>query len=562
MILKKLVIENIGPFATPTAIDVSDQVTTLTGRNDTGKSTLLRIIGLILGSGAIDEDLVNRERFRIATVAWQEDLEIKCTATFRLTDKLDYFSNVKPPFENGGEVDIMFNLAPKVLKSSIIGARKPNGTNRSRSGRISHLPKVLSLNDLSDVGSTIDLENLNPAEKTLMSVAFGENPQDKLSELSEANLVTNIRLGAAILTDKLRELTSQSLGLQFLLDLVPGAEPNKIVLSIRDHIGADTLITMRGSGIRKITKIMAFLMQVTDTNDQICILIDEPENSLHADAQHMLRVFLERISKSARIQVIFATHSPSMINRINLNGLRLLKQKSIEGKPSIEVDNSPYGDNFLGIRSSLGLTAVDSLLYGPVTVIVDGKTEIPSMNYLFEKIRQENELEDFNDLDELLELTQFLNGEGSSFAFWCRIAKAQGSRPVIFVDGDMDRRLLQKRFKNECGDVPVIVLDEGTEFEDIVTPEIYFESINKVYKGHLGASSSYEDFRSWELPLELNEKMLFSKRVKKWLREIHDISIDKPEVMREALTIADIEDLNLKQVKLLLEAIRLEVEKL
>ena len=48
MILRKLRIQGFGPFHTEETIYIEPDVTILTGRNDTGKSTVLKAIELLL----------------------------------------------------------------------------------------------------------------------------------------------------------------------------------------------------------------------------------------------------------------------------------------------------------------------------------------------------------------------------------------------------------------------------------------------------------------------------------------------------------------------------------
>jgi len=71
---------------------------------------------------------------------------------------------------------------------------------------------------------------------------------------------------------------------------------------------------MRGAGARKLLGLMVSIAKVDSQSDQVCILYDEPESSLHADAQHILRTLLENLATKENVQVIYATHSPSMIN--------------------------------------------------------------------------------------------------------------------------------------------------------------------------------------------------------------------------------------------------------
>ena len=87
MILKKLEIRGIGPFYKPAVIDFDPKVTVLTGRNDTGKSTVLRCLQLIADKpDPLTEDDVNLDVILEATKAWDSNPELGCTATYEYTE--------------------------------------------------------------------------------------------------------------------------------------------------------------------------------------------------------------------------------------------------------------------------------------------------------------------------------------------------------------------------------------------------------------------------------------------------------------------------------------------
>lgn len=71
-----------------------------------------------------------------------------------------------------------------------------------------------------------------------------------------------------------------------------------------------------------------------------------------------------------------------------------------------------------------------------MTVIVEGATEVLCLPYLLMKLK-EAEQAGFGDLESLLSHTHFLDGEGGSYEYMCRLAKSQNAIPVLFIDGDI-----------------------------------------------------------------------------------------------------------------------------
>jgi predicted ATP-dependent endonuclease of OLD family len=175
--------------------------------------------------------------------------------------------------------------------------------------------------------------------------------------------------------------------------------------------------------VRRIVSLMAALSEVDPDAGHTYILFDEPENSLHADSQHMLRRVLEDLAAHPTVQVVYATHSPSMINTMRPHAVRLLHRVSTDGRACTRIDNRPYAENYRAVRASLGITPADSLLYAPLAVIVEGITEVVALPIALERFQKQG-IEGFGDREELLSQTGFIEGGGDSFPYLCRLAKS------------------------------------------------------------------------------------------------------------------------------------------
>lgn len=85
MILKKLTTNHFGPFSSPTVLEVSSNTTVITGANDSGKSSILRLITQIFGG---KRDIQKRE-YNISKLAksgnsWDQDSQWYCDAEFEV----------------------------------------------------------------------------------------------------------------------------------------------------------------------------------------------------------------------------------------------------------------------------------------------------------------------------------------------------------------------------------------------------------------------------------------------------------------------------------------------
>ena len=248
-----------------------------------------------------------------------------------------------------------------------------------------------------------------------------------------------------------------------------------------------------------------------------------------------------------------------MINPVRPKSLRLLtREQTDSGVATTRINNKPYAnDNYQMIRSSLGISPADSLLYAPITIIVEGATESLGLNRLFRRLIDESDDERYDDLETLVGLIHFLGAGGSSFVRWAKMADSQRSKVIAFVDGDQinNANALEKDF----GHIPIIHFEVTKEFEDIVSREVYFDALAEYAASKTPASSeviSKEAYESWEAQQDFHKKFLFSKRVSKWYNGLYEYDIEKAEVMDIAIKRAKLEDIDMSKIDELIDAIR------
>jgi hypothetical protein len=411
---------------------------------------------------------------------------------------------------------------------------------------VARMPRILYLPLEHEIRPTITVDESNPLELSFLDLAFGPGGAKKFVHASSYKYHTAIQQANQRLNKLLEPVMPYSMGMHLDFGVDP-RDPQIFVLSYQDKHGGNTPFHIRGAGVRKITTLMVELSKLDLASDQVIILYDEPENSLHADAQHLLRTALEKLGEKPNIQVIYATHSPSMINPLKCRSLRLLSRKTVNGKATSDIDNSPYSGNYLLVRSSLGISPIDSLLYAPISVIVEGKTEVLCLNYLLPKLC-ENKIEGFDEADVLLSLMHFVDGAGDSFDVHYAVAKSQNSKPIFFVDGDKRKRVAQ--VEKKLGDPPIVALGPGQEFENLVPEEKYLEALSQVTGKELPLAA----FRDWCAKTKLPPQMMFTKRVERWLDEDYeDVILDKARVMQKALEITPLEDVNLEPLRQLVD---------
>jgi len=557
MILKSLLINNFGPFAVPTKISFENTTTILTGQNDVGKSSILRLLNILGGDQTIEENDVNTYHIHEANMPWQDDDSIYCEATYIITNNfVKYFKTAAANFGPGWEVTVKFYLAPNKKRREVIKAKTEAGKKVDVNNfNLRAIPSALLLPGSRSLNSIVDtmIGYKDELGKAALTLAFGENYSNKLSGLGGINLTRETRLAAERLSKLTASIFPPSLKMQFVFDKLIENEGNlnkKFIIGLRDDNDCDTVLQLRGAGVQKIINLAIEILYSVPHEENFIILIDEPENSLHSNAQHSLRLFLEELSTSPNLQIIYATHSPSMIDVLSPERIRLFERTNKDDKPTTIINNKPIEDNFYPVRTSLGISPADSLLYAPITIVVEGETEILGLPLLLKRLHNEK-IAGFELAHRALSVSHFLDGHGSSFEYWCRIAKSQGCKPIIFVDGDKSREIQQQKISEKHPDVPIIILETMSEFEEIVPKSIYFQSL----ASELENSQITEDaFNQWETQRKIISKVAFTKRIDWWLsEEFSDVIYSKPRIMKKAIETADLSSINTTSIKQLVD---------
>lgn len=535
MILKQITLSNFGPFAEGTAVDIEPDVTVITGPNDVGKTFALRAIEVLCSDQSIAAHEVNEDRIREFRGKWTTDKEICCKAVFETTGSDHSLRGLprgtKPHSlvtvervltENGGQVREI--LSGSVRSNLEIPLR--------------NAPAVVKLPPASEVRQELNLHELTEAESQLLRLGFGSGftvaQHTSIDPRTRSFRITNAERH---LNDKLAQIFPSTMSLRFRLIEI-GSNPEHLGIGLIDQHGGFTMLGSRGAGVRKLLNVMGTLLRVNPAEGHTIVVYDEPETSLHSDAQHMLRRLLEGLAVHSGVQVIYTTHSSAMINTCRPHALRVLKRERRDEKAVSVFVKNPSRENYTLIRSSMGITPADSLLYAPVTVIVEGSTEVHCIPVVLEKLVNAGVIPR-DQLENVLSMTHFLDGEGCSFEYMCRLAKSQNAKPIVFLDGDKATEIQKIHAKHP--EIPVIDLPSKTEFEQIVPCRIYLQAVARLLEDTTG-NVCEEAFQSWEERAQPRQSVLFSKRVEQWLRDEFDIGIRKPSAMREALINAEVTD--------------------
>ena len=120
--------------------------------------------------------------------------------------------------------------------------------------------------------------------------------------------------------------------------------------------------------------IISLVIEVMEAKENSLIILDEPETSIHPEAQRKLMLFLAEQVKEKKHQIVFATHSPTLIENLPSKAINVLYELQ-DGTIDI-LSNVPPEQAFQYIGAS----------FDKKTIIVEDKLA----QYIVEKILKED----------------------------------------------------------------------------------------------------------------------------------------------------------------------------
>ena len=558
MKIKSITINNFGPFYGEHKLELDSCVTVLTGPNDSGKSILLDALACTVSQQSTAERRVNITRAGEVSGSRLADQNLSTELVFEISAECIAAKVVQEHFKPG---DLVTAKRPLGSNSpfTIRGVER-NGKPVGISG---HFAPNWNIRRLPGEAfrQIIPLKSANAVERAFLEIGLGPKFAD-LQEQLPSRWPETLRKAEEALTDAIQRVLPSAMAMKVrLTDGAPqnaGAVRISLVDTVDELIGTED----RGAGIgRMLAFVGPLVLALREQKAPLLILIDEPENSLHADLQHRLRGLLEEVGNQPMCQVIYATHSPSMINNMRPEAIRLLSRGKIGEFPTSKIKNDPFSKNFATVRSALGITPADSLLFAPVTVVVEGKTEAYCLPRILQKLKHDS-IEGFGDVNKILDQIHFLDGEGDSVELLVRMAKSQNAKVVVFLDEEKRQKKGEEKLASDHPEVRVIKLDSGKDIEQIVPREIYFQAVAQcgADDDESGANRAVtqDGFDMWLASQKQQvRENVFGRQVQDWLANVLPGPIPpKHRLMEKAIELCPSSDIDTGKLRELVEAIR------
>lgn len=457
------------------------QVTVLLGKNNEGKSNILRAFTIAMR--ILESHSDERTRKRIVETSevyrWDHDYpkslqvggkkkKVDRLTTFVLVFKLDADEINSFHREIGhvlnGELPIEIKIGPlnsptiKVVKKGL-GSKPLNAKSKKIATYIS---KLISYNSIPAVRTETD------SYQVVDSLVRRE--LDQLSENKEYKEALKV-------LENLRKPVLESISLNIknvLADFLPGIKsvtvnaydrrnyrmrPYESSISIDD--GQDTDLEDKGDGVKSLVTLGLLQNQWIKGGASV-VAIEEPESHLHPEAINRLRETIYALAKTN--QVVITTHNPLFVNR-----------EDIRSNIIVDKGKAKVATNVRSIRDVLGVRISDNLFDAKLAILVEGTTDELSLK----AILSDRSCAIKKAIDEHLLVFLPLRGV-KNLGYYVNMFRSLVASFYCILDGDAPAQqevklLLSNKvlMPNEYNSVLIPGYKNGTELEDTYDVSIY-----------------------------------------------------------------------------------------
>jgi len=353
-------------------------VTTLIGRNNEGKSNLLKALGtamVLLQKHAAGKNGLKRIRTLLGpddTYQWKRDFPIQLqhrkssihtvlNLEFQLTeDELnEFYSEIKSNLNGLLPLEIMLGKDNepqfRVVKS---GKGAKSLTQKSEriaqfiASRIhfSYIPAVRTEKDTLDlIGALVEQEL-----RTLEDDLSYKDAIETIAKLQQP-ILENLSLQVK---DALHEFLPNIRSVRIDVPETTRRYSYRREVNVIVDDGVATNIEQKGDGVKSLAAL-GLLKSKNAKSGASILAIEEPESHLHPAAIHQVNEIIQSISQTS--QVLIATHNPLFVNRSDL-------------KSNVIVNDggATPAKNISQIRDLLGIKASDNLMNASYALVVEG----------------------------------------------------------------------------------------------------------------------------------------------------------------------------------------------
>lgn len=356
----------------------------IVGKNNSGKSNILKAIDLVLGEKyyikLTKNDFYNRDENREIIIRLtfrnfmpEELKKIEENIKFKVQVDSEWFSpdDIKRFLRHENKITMEIRALPNQNSKKIFFGGIPykyfsNELKDSIVGTL-YIPAV---RDPSNILKVTEYSFLNKLLNIMYKQA--DSVQKKALEDALSKATEKCKEMFDIYEQDLDRITKSIIehnGLKFaMLPSDSNSLYKKLELLLDD--GVETELEFKGSGIQSVVIISLFKLYSDLKAGNALLLIEEPESFLHPQAnRHMAKILHEFCIKD-NMQLIIATHSPNYLQSSNVKDIILLDKKELKTK-STQIDGI---SDETKLKRELNVSNLE-LFFADKVILVEGETE-------------------------------------------------------------------------------------------------------------------------------------------------------------------------------------------
>lgn len=466
-------------------IALSD-VTTLIGRNNEGKSNLLKALGtamVLLQNHAAGKNALRRVRTLLTsndTYQWKRDFPIQLqnrkfsahtvlTLEFQLADDelIEFYSEIKSNLNGLLPLEIMLGKDNEP-QFRVIKSGKGTKSLTQKSERIAqfiasrihfnYIPAIRTEKDTLDLIGILVEQEL----KTLEDDSSYKTAMDTIAKLQKP-ILDNLSIQVK---DALHEFLPNIRSVQIDLTESTRRYNYRREVNVIVDDGVATNIEQKGDGVKSLAAL-GLLKSKNAKSGASILAIEEPESHLHPAAIHQVNEIIQSISQTS--QVLIATHNPLFVNRSEL-----------KSNVIVTDGGATPAKNIAQIRDLLGIKASDNLINASYALVVEGaedakalKAILPTLSDKLGKALKQNFL-----------VIDYLGGSGK-LSYKLSVLKNALCATHTLLDDDQAGIDAYNNAKNNDSITPAectFTKCKGrinSEFEDLISIALYKEAVLK-----------------------------------------------------------------------------------
>lgn len=502
MRLVEVTVKNYRSIGSQTKFNV-ENLTTLIGPNNEGKTNLLRALGLgmylIERWSVLPQEFANQSELTGASALWvlrpqgrfgsiRRDDGIRYSWSddyplgkqdrrgthptvlrlkFSLTDDEVRDFHQTTGIANNGELPIEISLS---RGSASFGVVKPGR------GAVNHKMKAREIAAfISDRLTFVLIPAVRTVEQArglmndltrlrIREISKSDEYRELAKKINDLRQTAVAGVGAELTTSVQRYLPSVT-NIQVMTD---DFEHSGNVDDVLIDDGSLTSIANKGDGVKSLVTLALIqeLAKEQARSHSFILLVDEPEAHLHASAVHELQILFQELSETQ--QVILATHNPIFVNRDRITSNVLVQRN--EAKPARTTSQ---------IREAIGIQLHDNLDSAETVILVEGLTDETVLASLMGR-QSPNVKSDIRSGRVVFKSTK---GAAKLRTHIVR-EKSTVSRIIAVLDGDETGQQEAERLREERLLDPknIFVIRDTqrrySEMEDLFEPDIYLEELS------------------------------------------------------------------------------------